>query len=125
MRTDVREHQSWTREEVTRLELMLKRGMDAVDIAVRLHRSVHSVRVEIATFEQAGRMRAEAQRSGQVDTADTGRVLHYRLLQPLTEDEAFALGLCLPNAERQAVAFGCLEAFRSGFEKIEQAIAAR
>ncbi len=49
----------------------------------------------------------------------------YRLLEPLTEDEAFALGLCLPEAEERARQFGISEPFGTAVAKIERAVGAR
>ncbi len=119
------ERHPWTHEEIDTLQTMADEGMDAVDIALRLSRSVGAVKAKIAVLEQARRLREEAQRAEQADTAQAGRVVTYRLMEPLTEDEAFALGLSLPDAERHADALGYLAPFRSAVAKIERAISLR
>ena len=117
----------WSPKDLEALQNLVDEGLDQVDIALRLNRSVSAVRTKVASLEQARLLRQEAERTHIEDEAkrSQGSTLIYRLLEPLTEDEAFALGLCLPEAEARADQFGVGEAFRSAAAKIERAVGTR
>ena len=124
---EARMKRPWTPEDINTLQALLGEGLDEVDIALRLDRSVSAVKAKAGNLRQAQILREEAERTRAEDEIKQaqGSTLIYRLMEPLTEDEAFALGLCLPEAEARADQFGVGEAFRSAAAKVERAVGTR
>ena len=124
---EARMKRPWTPEDINTLQALLGEGLDEVDIALRLDRSVSAVKAKAGNLRQARLLREEAERTHAEDEIKQaqGATLVYRLMEPLTEDEAFALGLCLPEAEARADQLGVGEAFRSAAAKIERAVGTR
>lgn len=124
---EARMKRPWTPEDINTLQTLLGEGLDEVDIALRLDRSVSAVKAKAGGLRQAQLLREEAERTRAEDEIKQaqGSTLIYRLMEPLTEDEAFALGLCLPEAEARADQFGVGEAFRSAAAKVERAVGTR
>ena len=117
----------WSPKDLETLQNLVDEGLDQVDIALRLNRSVSAVRTKVANIQQARLLSQEPERTRVEDEIKQaqGSTLIYRLLEPLTEDEAFAIGLCLPEAEARADQFGVGDAFRSAIAKVERSVGTR
>lgn len=117
----------WSQEDIETLRLLMDEGLDPVDIALRLNRTVQAVRSKMSSLQQALLLKERAAQAGLEDEAKlaNGPVMVYRLLDPLTDEEAFALGLCLPEAEKYAKLFGVSDSFATAVAKVERAVGAR
>lgn len=117
----------WQAGQTRELRERAKAGEDAIDIALAMNKPVGEVRDRISRLRRAGVLQErslEAKRADEIARLSS-RMITYRLMEPFTEDEAAAWGLCADAMKGAAREWDVETALVSAVAKVDRAIGAR
>lgn len=117
----------WTPGETRQLRERAAAGEDAVDIALAMDKPLDEVKDRLFRLRRAGVLKDRSREAREADEVErlSGRMETYRLMEVMTDEEAYAYGLCSEAMREAAKAWNVEDALAAAMDKIDRAIGTR